>query len=319
MASMSEAARMTGQDESHGQTQPRAFGVAVALGLIANALLAVVKTAVGILGHSDALLADGINSTSDVVYYTVVAIFMRAARKPPDEEHPYGHRQLENVAALVVGAFVITTGVAIFWDSINGTFDILSGVQTAPTIAWVALFVALGTVAAKIGLWVYTSRIGKRTKNVAMLALAADHRNDILSASAAAFGILLGRLGYAWVDPLAGALVALFVLRTGVNIVRDTTSELMDTSLERSARREIESVATAVPGVESIDEIRAHRFGPYLVLNLTIVVNGAIRVAEGDAIASQVEAELKRHMSLVREVHVHYHPRAARSTRAKAT
>lgn len=303
--------------EDGGHEQPRAFSVAVSLGLAANVILAVLKTAIGILGHSQALLADGINSTSDVVYYSVVAIFMRAARKPPDEEHPYGHRQLENIAALVVGAFVITTGVAIFWDSINGTFDLLSGAGAPPMVAWVSLFVALGTVAAKVGLWIFTSRIGRRTKNVAIHALAADHRNDIFSASAAAVGIFLGRLGYAWVDPLAGALVALFVLRTGVDIVRDTASELMDMTLERSVRKEIESITQGIQGVQSIDEIRAHRFGPYLVLNLTIVVDGAMSVGEGDAIASRVETELVRQMSLVREVHVHYHPRAARDARRK--
>jgi cation diffusion facilitator family transporter len=306
------------QHGSHEDGQPRAFSVAVGLGLVANVLLAVLKTAIGILGHSQALLADGINSTSDVVYYAVVAAFMRAARKPPDEEHPYGHRQLENIAALLVGAFVITTGIAIFWDSINGTFDILSGAETAPTVAWISLFVALGTVAAKVGLWFYTSGIARKTRNAAILALAADHRNDILSASAVVVGVLLGRLGYTWVDPLAGALVALFVLRTGVGIVRDTASELMDTTLERSVRKEIETIAVGVAGVQSIDEMRAHRFGPYLVLNLTIVVDGALSVADGDAIASQVETELVRQMSLVREVHVHYHPRAARGTRRRS-
>ncbi len=300
---------MRARDEGGGHGQPRAFSVAVALGLATNVLLAVVKTAIGILGHSQALLADGINSTSDVIYYFVVAIFMRAARRPPDEEHPYGHRQLENIAALVVGAFVITTGVAIFWDSANGTFDLLTGAESVPTIAWVSLYVALATVVTKIGLTVYTSRIGKRTQNVAILALAADHRNDILSASAAALGVLLGRLGYPWVDPLAGALVALFVLRTGVAIVRDTASELMDTTLERSVRKEIESITRRIPGVQAIDELRAHRFGPYLVLNLTIVVDGSMSVADGDAIASRVETELERQMNLVREVHVHYHPR----------
>jgi cation diffusion facilitator family transporter len=305
-------------NEKSGSEQPRAFSVAVSLGLAANVILAVLKTAIGILGHSQALLADGINSTSDVIYYFVVAIFMRAARKPPDEEHPYGHRQLENIAALIVGAFVITTGIAIFWDSINGTFDLLSGAEAPRMVAWISLYVALGTIVAKIGLAIFTSRIGRRTKNVAILALAADHRNDILSAAAAAIGIFLGRLGYAWVDPLAGAFVALFVLRTGLGIVRDTASELMNMTLDRSVRKEIESITQGIPGVQSIDEIRAHRFGPYLVLNLTVGVDGAMSVAEGDAIASRVETELVRQMSLVREVHVHYHPPGGRPPRTKA-
>ncbi len=297
---------MSSQEGSQGQ--PRAFGIVVALGLCANIILAIVKTTIGILGHSQALLADGINSTSDVVYYSVVALFMRMARKPPDEEHPYGHRQLESVAALVVGAFVITTAITIFWDSINSTFDLLSGAKVAPIVAWASLFVAVGTVIVKIGLTLYTYRVAKRTGNVAMRALAADHRNDILSAGAASVGILLGRLGYPWVDPFAGAIVALFVLRTGIGIVRDTTADLMDTTLTRSVRKEIEDIAGSISGVSGIDEIRAHRFGPFLVLNLTIAVNGTQSVDEGDDIATAVENALTDRMSLVREVHVHYHP-----------
>src|SRR5450830_549023 len=107
------------QHEKGNETVPielkRTGGWIINVGLAANAALALLKTSIGILGHSDALLADGINSTSDVVYYIVVKIFMRLADKPADAEHPYGHRQLESVAALVVGAFVITTGIAIFW------------------------------------------------------------------------------------------------------------------------------------------------------------------------------------------------------------
>ncbi|MCX6094769.1 MAG: cation diffusion facilitator family transporter [Candidatus Bipolaricaulota bacterium] len=290
------------------QGQPRDFGVVVVLGLCANIILALVKTTIGILGHSQALLADGINSTSDVVYYTVVALFMRMARKPPDEEHPYGHRQLESVAALVVGAFVITTAIAIFWDSANSTFDLLSGAKVAPIVAWISLFVAVGTVLVKTGLTLYTYRVAKRTGNVAMRALAADHRNDILSAGAASVGILLGRIGYPWVDPFAGAVVALFVLRTGIGIVRDTTADLMDTTLTRSVRKEIEDIARSIDGVCGVDGIRANRFGPFLVLNLTIVVDGTQSVDAGDDIATAVENAVTERMSLVREVHVHYHP-----------
>jgi cation diffusion facilitator family transporter len=88
--------------------------LALLLGLIANIVLAILKTSIGLMGHSPALLADGINSTSDVVYYLVVGIFIRAAHKPADDNHPYGHTQYENIGALVVGSFVITTAVTIF-------------------------------------------------------------------------------------------------------------------------------------------------------------------------------------------------------------
>ncbi len=98
----------------------------VRLGLITNIFLAILKTTFGILGHSPALLADGINSTSDVAYYIVVMVFMRLARKPPDPEHPYGHRQLESIAAVVVGSFVITTAIAIFWNAVNDYYVLFS-------------------------------------------------------------------------------------------------------------------------------------------------------------------------------------------------
>jgi len=95
----------------------------ITISLLANILLAGLKTSVGVLGHSPALLADGINSTSDVAYSIVVSIFVRLAHKPADDEHPYGHSQLESIGAVVIGSFVITTAIAIFWNSINTIYD----------------------------------------------------------------------------------------------------------------------------------------------------------------------------------------------------
>jgi cation diffusion facilitator family transporter len=102
----------------------------VNLGLFSNILLSALKTSIGIIGHSPALLADGINSTSDVVYYIAVKIFMKQANKPADKEHPYGHRQLESISAIVVGAFILTTGIAIFWESISKVYDLLTHTET---------------------------------------------------------------------------------------------------------------------------------------------------------------------------------------------
>ena len=209
--------------------QRHTLGVqAVNVGLVANVFLAALKTSIGIIGHSPALLADGINSTSDVAYYIVVRIFMNLSHKPADREHPLGHSQLESIAALVVGAFVITTAVAIFWDAINKVFELLTGQATFGGAAPIALVVALFTVGLKLVLFFYTRRVARRTHNVAVSALAYDHRNDVFAASGAAFGIFLGRNGLPWVDPLAGAIVALLVLRTGIAILRDATMDLMD-------------------------------------------------------------------------------------------
>ena len=284
--------------------------LAVNLGLAANVLLSALKTTIGIIGHSPALLADGINSTSDTAYYIVVRVFMGLARKPADEEHPYGHSQMESIAALVVGAFVLTTAVAIFWDSVNKVYDLWTGPGDSTGASLWAVAVAVFTVALKIVLTVVTRRIGRQTSNPTVVALASDHRNDIVAASAAAVGIFLGRMGYPWIDPLAGALVALVILRTGIEILRNASADLMDAVPSRELHQRIVQVLAKVPGVRQVEETQAHRFGPYWVVNLTIGVDGTVSLAEGDRIAGEAEQTLYRDIDLLKRVHIHYHPAA---------
>jgi cation diffusion facilitator family transporter len=289
------------QRQKKGQT-------VVNLGLIWNIALAAGKTTMGIVGHSTALLSDGINSTSDVAYYIVVKIFMKMAGQPPDPEHPYGHRQMESIAALTVGSFVITTAIAIFWTAINNVFDQLKGGGEAKRASLGALWVALFTVVVKIVLTIYTRAVGEKTGNLAIKALAYDHRNDIFSALAASLGIFLARQGYLWVDPLAGALVALLILRTGIGILRQSTADLMDSVPSHFLDKKIRLVLKNLPEIKQIEEIHAHRFGPYFVINLTIGIDGSLDVYSGDTIATRVEKLLTERIEMVRKVYVHYHP-----------
>lgn len=293
--------------ESKETRARKGFG-AVLVGLVSNIFLAALKTSFGVLGHSPALLADGINSTSDVAYYVVVSIFVRIANKPADDEHPFGHSQLESIGALVVGSFVITTAVAIFWNSVDTIFDLIAGVGSFSGGTRQALIVALVTVLAKIILTVYTQVVGKSINNPSVAALAYDHRNDIFSALAAVIGIYLGMQGYYWVDPFAGALVALVILRTGIEILRESTSDLMDTVPGKSLRKQIHALLDPIAEIKDVEDIHAHRFGPYFVVNLTICVEGNLTVFEGDRISSLVESTLIDNIEFVRTVHVHYHP-----------
>lgn len=282
--------------------------LAVQVGLAANILLAVLKCTVGILGASPALLADGINSTSDVAYGVVVSIFVRLSAKPADHEHPYGHDQLESVAAVVVGAFVITTAIAIFWHTVATVHELLTAPPDNGGASVIALWVALSVVLVKFALTAWTYGISRRVKNSAVLALAQDHRNDIFASSAAAVGILFARLGHPWVDPLAGAVVSLIILHTGVEILRSATADLMDTVPGRELEREIRASLEDVVGLLAIEEVHAHRFGPWLVANLTIGVDGGISVRDGHRIATEVEQRLLSQVEFMRRVYVHYHP-----------
>jgi cation diffusion facilitator family transporter len=281
---------------------------AINLGLGFNIFLSIVKTTFGILAHSPALLAEGINSTSDVAYYVVASIFMRLANKPADDEHPYGHRQLESIASMVVGAFVVATAITVFWDAVDKMWDLIDGKLTTLGSHPFALLVALGTVAIKIVLFFYVRKLGKETHNPIVDALAYDHRNDIFSASAASAGIFLARIGLPWGDPLAGALVALLILRTGVFILRESSVELMDAVPSKELAGQISTLIKNVQGVQQLEEVQAHRFGPHLAVNLTIGINGALTVRQGDQIATKVEALIYESIPNIRHVHVHYHP-----------
>jgi cation diffusion facilitator family transporter len=283
--------------------------IAVHVGLLANTFLALLKTGIGILAHSPALLADGINSTSDMAYGIVVSIFMKMSKKPADKEHPYGHGQMESIAAVVVGAFVITTAIAIFFNSVDKVYDLVTTEDpvykgAAVTALWAALF----TIVFKLWLAVWTSRIGRTTKNMAVIALAHDHRNDIFASMAAALGIYFGRMGHPWVDPLAGTVVSILILHTGVEILRSSASDLMNTQPGKALSKQIHSLLSQVEEIQVVEELHAHSFGPYYVINLTIGVNGSLTVREGDRVANQVEHLLTKHIEFVRRVHVHYHP-----------
>lgn len=226
----------------------------VNLGLFSNIVLALLKTSIGIMGHSPAVLADGINSTSDAVYYIAVKIFMKQAKKPADKEHPYGHRQLETISAIVVGAFILTTGITIFWESINKVYELLCGVEPGRAASAWALVIALFTFVLKIGLYIYTRKNAKTTFNPTLRALANDHLNDIMASVAVIVGVVLGRMGYYWMDPAAGAIVAVYIIKTGVEIIMDSSSELMDHIPDDDFGRELRDVTMLVEGVKGIEE-----------------------------------------------------------------
>ncbi len=291
----------------------------VNLGLFSNVLLSILKTSIGILGHSAALLADGINSSSDVVYYIAVKIFMNQASKPADQEHPYGHRQLESISAIVVGAFILTTGIAIFWESINKVYEMVAHIETGRSASIWALVIALLTFMLKIYLYYFTRANVRKTNNPTLKALANDHLNDIMASVAVVVGVIMGRFGFYWMDPAAGAIVAIYIIKTGMGIIMETSQELMDSIPDEGFALELKQEALSVNGVQGIDELGFHRFGPYYTVNMSILVDGAISVDAGHVISHDVEKRLLEKFSTgLRQVHIHYHPERNAAGKASA-
>lgn len=291
----------------HAQRQIKAKFV-VNLGLGFNAFLAVGKLGAGILGHSQALLVDGVNSVSDVVYFLIVKILIKLSGKPADSRHPYGHYQYETIAALVVGAFVITTGLAIFWDSVNVVFDLMTGKMEGAAVKSFTLYIAIATIVIKIILMTQARLVGNATRNIAVTAIARDHRNDIFASLGATIGISLSMLGIVWADPLAGAIVAIIVAKTGFDILRESADELMDDVPDPELSEQIKAALVDQTSIRRIEEIHAHRFGPYLIANITICIDGSLSVANADMITATAEKKLLERIDMLRKVYIHTHP-----------
>ncbi len=183
------------------------------------------------------------------------------------------------------------------WDLLDGK---LASLGAHPFALWVAL----GTVAIKIFLFFYVRKLGRETHNPIVDALAYDHRNDIFSASAASLGSA-ERPGWTlWLVRLC----ALLILRTGIFILRESSVELMDAVPSRELAKQIVSLLNDLKGVKQLEELQAHRFGPHIVMNLMIGVDGKLTVRQGDRIATGVEKLIYDSIPSILSVHVHYHP-----------
>ncbi len=284
------------------------------LGLFTNIIFSILKTVIGIYGKSQALIADGINSTSDVAYYLAVSIFMKKSNKPADEEHPYGHRQLDNIAAIVVGAFIVTTGATIFWNSITTLYSLWKGEYGVAQKFFLPMIIASITVVAKIFLYLDSKITYKQTKNPTIKALMNDHVNDIMASGAVLISLIFAyyNSNLVWIDPVASCLVAVFIFKTGFEILIDSSNDLMDSMPDEDFGQRIEKILLAHKNVYGISHIGVHKYGPSFVLNLTIEVDSHLTVVQGDEICDELEIQLLQEFpDSLKKTNIHYHPKKA--------
>jgi cation diffusion facilitator family transporter len=282
------------------------------IGLAINIFLVALKGIGGILSGSIALVADAFHSASDSAASIAVLIGLKIANKPPDEEHPYGHGKAESIAAKVVAFILVLAGLEIASTSIRSLFahDMPEPPETF------AIWISAVTIIIKEILFRYKMNIGKKTNNKAIIANAMDHRADALSSIAAFIGIStsiygtqLGLPYSVYADPLAGAIVSVFVIKMGWNIFFDAAGDLMDKSLAKKDLDRIELVLKDVQGVEEIHEIRGRQMGPQIVVDLKIGVDDNITVREGHNIAVSARNRLIEQYDDIHDVLVHVNPR----------
>lgn len=271
--------------------------------LISNLVLTGAKIAIGVCFHSQALLADGLHSASDVFSTVIVMIGNTISKEPPDEEHPYGHGKAESIATKILGIFLIIGGLGILKETI--TLIIANQIIVPGTLV---LWAALGSIVMKEIMYQYTYRVGEKINNQALVADAIHHRTDAFSSIAALIGAGGARLGYPILDPIAGLVVALFILKTGIDIFQDAANELMDAAPEQQVFDEILEIINSIDDVIGVKNLKVRSHGPDYCIDVRVIVDNQLSVIEGHQVAVKVRNEIQQWNDNIQEVLVHIDP-----------
>jgi cation diffusion facilitator family transporter len=273
------------------------------IGLGTNVLLTLLKLWAGFTAKSQALIADGINSLSDIVVSTVVYLAYKISRQPADEDHPYGHGNAETIAGLVVSVGVIVTGAIVAYSAVT---SLLAGVHEVPSR--LALYAAAFSILIKEALYRYTSAVAEAEHSPGLKASSKDYRSDVFASSAAFFGIIGAQLGIPLLDPFAGLIIAALIVRMGILVLAENVHILMVGAPTSGITEDILVTVKSFDEVLGVPRIRLQRMGGSYVVNVDIAVDGKISVAEGHRIAESVRDRCLYVHGRVSEVIVHVDP-----------
>lgn len=272
-------------------------------GVVGNIILTALKAIAGAVGGSSAMVADAIHSASDIIASAVVYISLKIAKKPADEEHPFGHGKAEAISSAVVGLMLIAAGIQI----IRTAYDtISSGSVKTPGI--IALYAAVLSIVVKEIMYRVTYKAGKKINSPSTIANALDHRSDAFSSIATFIGIGGAILGYPVMDPIAGVIVSLFILKMGYDITIDAANQIMDKSPEKDKVDLVKEAVLNTPGVEDAHDIRVRQSGPFYFVDLDISVDKNVSLDKAHEIGDTVRSNVYKAIDKIYEVRVHIDP-----------
>jgi cation diffusion facilitator family transporter len=275
---------------------------ALILTLIANLLVAIAKATIGLITGSLAMVGDGIHSSLDATSNVIGLISTAIAARPPDEDHPYGHRRFETLASLLIGGMLLLSA----WEIAKGAVNRLTTGET-PEVTALSFVVMIGTLAVNLGVSIYESRIGKRLNSEILQADAQHTRSDVWVSLTVLGSLAAVALGAGWVDAAAALLVVILIVRAAWGIIRRSVDVLVDAAALEAAS--VSRVAEDVPGIERVTQVRSRGPSDSIQLDLDVQVAAPTTADRSEAIAGEVEDRLRNTFEGVSEVRVHFIPR----------
>jgi len=274
------------------------------VGVVGNILLTIVKLVFGIIGHSQALIADGLHSLSDLISDGVVLIAAKYSTLDADANHPYGHARIETLATVAVGGLLLLVAGGMLIDATRRLFD--PALLWHPT-AW-SLAVAGLSILVKEALYQYTIYVAKRVRSQMLRANAWHHRSDAISSVMVLVGVAGSMAGVQWLDAVAAIGVSLMIAQIGGSLGWGGVSELVDTGLDSLQLAEIKKIIQSVDGVRTLHELRSRKMGANALVDVHILVNPRISVSEGHQIGEMVRTRLIDKIDEIADVFVHIDP-----------
>jgi len=278
------------------------------IGVAVNAALATIKLLAGWLGHSDALIADGLESGLDVLSSSMIWGALKYAERPPDYDHPYGHGKMESLAGVGGALLLLLAGIMV---AINSVKEIVAGAPDRPLPAAWTLAVLVVIVLAKEGMFRMASRRGREVASRAVEADAWHHRSDALTSLAAVIGISLALIGgRAWVsaDDWAALFSCVIIAYNGAHMLKSALGGRRNVKTPNSVIEEIMNAARAVDGVENVEKCRVRKSGLSLLADIHVRVRGEVSVTDGHAIAHRVKDTLLAGGHHLLDISVHIEP-----------
>jgi len=274
-------------------------------GLVVNLGLSALKCVGGILGHSQALVADAVHSLSDTTTDLAVLIGAKFWTAPADADHPHGHGRIETIVTSVIGIALAGVGIGLGYRAI---LTLPEYHASRPT--WLAFAAACLSIVVKEALYRWTVRVGRRVRSPAVIANAWHHRSDALSSVPVAVAVLGTHIHPAWgfLDHVATVVVTVLILHAAWTITWPALRQLVDAGANAHQRQRILTLAQGTPGVRAVHKLRTRHIGPGLQMDLHVLVDPDLTVAEGHAIAGAVKKRLLQYGPEVVDVLVHVEP-----------
>lgn len=270
------------------------------VGILSNLLLCIMKICIGVFSKSIAIIADGINNLADASSSIITLIGFKLASLPEDEGHPYGHARIEYLTGLFVSILIIIIGIQLLRSSIDKILH-------PDPLEFSYLTIAILAAAIVIKLWqaAFNVHIGKRIHSVTLMATAADSRNDVISTTVVLAGVLISQFTGLQIDGWLGCLVALFILWSGIQLVRETSSPLLGEAPDEELVSAIRAIVEEAPEVLGIHDLMVHNYGPGRVFaSIHIEVDADGDLMKSHDMIDNIERRVKEALQIEFVVHM---------------